>query len=108
MDLALQFGWSLAQLERELTEDELGRWMVYDRVKRLPWRRMELYLARIAWMHSDGKQPLSDFVMFKRPPAPEKEEKTRPVEEATNVINAAFGGGMKFFKLGQRKVISRG
>lgn len=106
MDLALEMGRTVEWVESHLTEAELLRWRVYDRRKRLPTRRLEVYLARIAHMLSSGKHSLDDFILFKRPPV--VDETVPTVAEATNVINAVFGGGMKFFKLGQRKVIPRG
>lgn len=49
MELALNLGIPADRLEREMTHRELRQWARYVRDKPLPSRRVEIYLAQIAW-----------------------------------------------------------
>jgi hypothetical protein len=52
MDLALEFGVPIERLKRNITEREVRQWMHYASRRMLPQRRIELYLAQVAWQVS--------------------------------------------------------
>jgi hypothetical protein len=73
MDLCLALGRTVGELEREMTEVEFGLWQKYAQRRTLPWRRMEMYLARLtqtveaSGMAGGSGAPLRDF-LFLDPP----------------------------------------
>lgn len=67
MDLALNLGMTVAQIENEMTAVELDLWQRHAARFALPMRRMELYLAQIAMkisqvMGGNIEAQLSDFM----------------------------------------------
>ena len=65
-DLALHLGMTAGQLSRSLTVREFGDWQRYAGTRMLPLRRIELYLAQIAyWIAGTGgakDASLQDFM----------------------------------------------
>lgn len=49
-DLALAFGEQVPALKRRMSEREFARWSRYAAQKGMPWRRIEVQLARIAML----------------------------------------------------------
>lgn len=74
MDLAATFGCTVAELGQRLTMAELMLWSRYHACKGLPWRRIEMHLARVAQTMAavmgggDAAGPLSDYLVDPRPP----------------------------------------
>lgn len=90
MNLALELGCTLSELEERLTEKEWLMWLLYDSQYRFPTRRMELYLARIAMVVAQtmgGAQNVSinDYLIkFERVEATEKNKGAAAVFGAVN------------------------
>lgn len=101
MDLALEMGCTVEELQSRMTERELHDWRTYSRRKRLPTRRLEHYLAGVMAMLSDGPVSLSRFLLFDPKP---KEVEARDVvtpDDATQAVKAIFGGNV--IPVGKRK-----
>lgn len=67
MALALEFGLPIGQLEL-MPEAEFVRWMRYSMTKGLPSRRVEIYLAQIAFwiartMGGVGDKTIADYLL---------------------------------------------
>lgn len=97
MDLALELGMTVTELSQRMTERELGQWVAYHARKRLPTRRLELYLAQIAFRvaHAFGESSLTfqDCLFDFR----------KPAEDTTATASQAIGmmAGRKVIKLSQ-------
>lgn len=68
MELALHLGGPAERLAREMTELEFQDWGRYSRQHLLPFRRLEVYLAQVAWavaryMGGNAQVPLSEFLI---------------------------------------------
>ncbi len=50
MDMALHLGMTAAGVSSSMTEGELRRWSEYASRRMLPMRRIEMYLAQIAYV----------------------------------------------------------
>lgn len=90
MDLALEFGMPAEQLARQMTERELGKWALRAREQWLPGKRIEWYLAQIAWLISvtmGGAKDVSiDDYKLKLEPAD-----AEPEEASAEDARLAFG-----------------
>lgn len=68
MELALEIGVPFESLAGQMTEREFLGWQHYARTKMLPTRRMELYLAQIAYwvartMGGVKDRTVSDYIL---------------------------------------------
>lgn len=102
MDLALEFGVPVKALKRSMSERELRLWARYANEQRLPSRRIEYYLAQIAFLiaRTAGGSKSESFTDFMIDFAPQ----TRPSVEAmigADVMAAAAGTNVRV--LGQRR-----
>ena len=84
MSLALDLGMPLGQIGK-MPEREFVRWMGYAARKGLPSRRVELYLAQIAWliaqtMGGAKESTLADFLF---------DEATDDADEEVDELEAA-------------------
>jgi hypothetical protein len=78
MDLALEFGEPVEQLKQRMTEREFAWWAKRSATHWLPSRRVEWYLAQLAYMIAvtmGGAKDvsLSDFMLNLEPPTEEPE-----------------------------------
>jgi hypothetical protein len=81
MDLSLNLGIPDETLARSMTESDFRRWQAYAAKRMLPTRRLEVYMAQIAYLiartmgnSSDAK--LTDF-LFDAPKAEDPEQDLR-------------------------------
>ena len=84
MTLALEFGRPLGEI-KQMPQREFVRWMAYSARKGLPSRRVELYLAQIAWliaqtMGGAKESTLADFLF---------DEATDDADEKVDELEAA-------------------
>lgn len=68
MELALNLGGPADRLAREMSEREFRQWTSYAREHVLPSRRVEVYLAQIAWavarfMGGNENATVEDFML---------------------------------------------
>ncbi len=101
MDLALHFGMPVSALSQDLTERELGLWAAYDRVKGLPFHRLELMLATLTlWttrVWGSAEYKIDDFLLDHRKVWSKREDTADTAAAAIGSI----AGGVKVIKLGQ-------
>lgn len=73
MDLAATLGCTVAELAHRMTATELALWLRYHGRKGLPWRRIEIHLARVAQIvatsmgGADANLPLSTYLVDPAP-----------------------------------------
>ena len=110
MHLSLELGMTVERLEREMTEHELRQWMAYDRLFRLPTRRLERYLAGVMSLLSHSGKPLTDFLLFEREPQaasePAPKKRREPTKQDVASVKAVLGKGVKVVYL--RRKVSNG
>jgi hypothetical protein len=105
MDLALELGMTVDALSRSMTERELGRWAKYARQQMLPTRRVERYLAQIAFavvktIPGSKAQSLTDF-LISFVPQPIKAAPLK-AEDLAHTMDA-IAGGKGVYVLGARR-----
>jgi hypothetical protein len=87
MDLAAHLGgMTVGEMLERMSDDELDGWALYNRKHGLTRHRMELYLAQIAYMQSDGKNKVADFMLK---PTPDEEEDSGMTAQAFSAIGGA-------------------
>lgn len=102
MDLALEFGMPVKTLKRVMSERELRMWARYANEQRLPSRRIEFYMAQLAFlivktMGSSKSEAFTDFLINF---APTKQASIEAMIGA-DVLAAASGKGVRV--LGERR-----
>lgn len=104
-DLALELGWSIAQLRKRMTEREFGRWAQYAARRMLPTRRMEMHHAlaslTLARINGNTELTLSDFLFD------EKQVKQLTTEQGAMALGS-IAGGVGVRKLGQGRKPQKG
>ena len=100
--MALEFGLPVKALRRVMSERELRQWARYANEQRLPSRRIEYYLAQIAFLiaRTAGGSKSESFTDFMIDFAPRQ---LPPVEAMIGADVMAAAAGTNVRVLGQRR-----
>lgn len=102
MDLALELGMTVRELERRMSERELSEWAQYKRERLFPTQRMEVYLAQVTFAiaKSAGSKAtsLTDFLIEFGPPPVVKQATAK---EHAEMLSGITGKGV--IVLGQKR-----
>lgn len=97
MRLALRLGMTLKQLKREISSDELSKWMAFDKIDPFTINRVELilatFMALIARITGNSKAKPVDYLPFARP-----EPKTDSFAKSANAFRGLFSGANQSIK----------